>query len=422
MTFEAVGLLATFFGLLVLRQNIILILICVTAYIHFFWGDGDIGYLLEDLWDAVSKETLLAIPMFVICGSIMTRGSIAQRLVNIMVLATRWLPGGLAVATIVSCAVFAAISGSSGVTMLAVGAIMYPILLKQGYDKKFALGALAAGGTLGIVIPPSIPMILFGIVNEKSVVDMFIGGIIPGLMLTGVMSIYALYRNRSLPAKPFVISEFIQALQKGIWSMLLPFILLGGIYTGWFSATESAAVALAYALLVEIFIHRELKPIDFYHTTVETAKILGTLFPIVAIAISINGLLTVERVPQELADWLLANVDSKITFLLALNVFLLIVGCFVDIASAILILSPMLLPAAQAYGIHPIHFGIIMVVNLEIGFLTPPIGLNLIVAMTAFKENFGLICRSVIPFIVLMFGVLMIVAFVPETVLYLVER
>jgi len=414
-------LLVIVLALLALRQSVILILIVAACYIHLFWGDGDLTYLIDDIWTAVNRDVLLAIPMFVLAGNIMTRGSIAQRLIAIMRALTNWLPGGLAVATILSCAVFAALSGSSPVTLLAVGTILYPALLEAGYDRKFALGALASGGTLGVVIPPSIPMILYAIVTEKSISDLFIAGIIPGLLLTGVLSIYALAVNRHIPRRAFSIVELIGAVRHGAFAMMTPVILLGGIYTGFFSATEAAAVAVGYALLVEIFIHREIKAKDFFSIAVDTSRLLGTLFPIVAVAISINLLLTAEQVPQDMARWMTENVSSKVMFLILLNVFLLLVGCLIDIGSAILMLAPLLLPVAMAYGIDPIHFGIIMVVNLEIGYLTPPIGLNLIVAMTAFKEPFLLICRAVVPFILLMLLVLALVVWFPQLSLFLIR-
>ena len=413
----AVILLLLVLAALALRQNVIVILIGAAAYVHLVWGDGQLEFLAEDIWISLDNSLLLAIPMFLLAGSIMTRGSIARRLIDLAISVTRPLPGGLAVATILSCAIFAAISGSSPVTLLAVGTILYPALLQHGYPKRFALGALTSGGTLGIVIPPSIPLILYGIVTETSIADLFIAGIIPGVMIAVVLAFYSYWVNRHMPAEPFDLNEVLTALARGGWSAMLPVILLGGIYSGFFSPTEAAAVALVYALFVEIFIHRELKPVDFYHTAVETAKLLGMLFPIVAVALSLKTILTIEEVPDQLAMWITTITENKIAFLLAINVLLLVVGFLFDVISAILILAPLLLVPAVAFGIDPIHLGIIMVINLEIGFLTPPMGLNLIVAMTAFREKFLEICRAVLPFIALIFGVLMVVTFWPATAL-----
>lgn len=418
---EALGLIGIVLLLLAFRQNIILILLTATAYVHLVWGDGQIVYLVDDMWGSLNNEVLLAIPMFIAAGNVMTRGSIAERLIEVMRVLTQWLPGGLAVATILSCAVFAAISGSSPVTLLAVGTILYPALLREGYSRSFSLGALTSGGTLGIIIPPSIPLILYGIVTEKSISDLFTAGIMPGLLLTAVLSIYALWINRHLPSKPWEFRAIGVALRRGIWALLLPVVLLGGIYTGYFSATEAAAVALGYAMFIEIFVHREMRVRDFFDTSVETAKLLGTLFPIVAVALSIKSLLTVEQVPHALAEWIGTIVTDPVTFLLAMNVLLLLVGCFIDVISAILILGPLMLGIAESYGINPIHLGIIMVINLEVGFLTPPVGLNLIVATTAFRESFFLVCRAVLPFIALILAVLMIVTFVPELSLFFIR-
>lgn len=398
---------------LALRQNVIVVLLGSAAYVHMVWGDGRLEYLAEDIWIALDNALLLAIPMFLLAGNVMTRGSIARRLIDLAISVTKPLPGGLAVATILSCAVFAAISGSSPVTLLAVGTIMYPALLQNGYSKRFALGALTSGGTLGIIIPPSIPLILYGIVTETSISDLFLAGIIPGIMIATVLAVYSIWVNRHMPAQRFDFAEFKTALLRGGWSILLPVILLGGIYSGYFSPTEAAAVALVYALLVEVFIHRELRPIDFFHTAVDTAKLLGMLFPIVAVALSIKTILTIEEIPDQLAFWITTISENPIAFLIAVNLLLLLVGCLFDVISAILILAPLLLVPAIAYGIDPVHFGVIMVINLEIGFLTPPLGLNIIVAMTAFRENFLEICRAVLPFIALILVVLLLVTFIP---------
>ncbi len=415
------GLLALVALLLVFRQSVILILFAAAGYLHLVWGDGKLVYLIEDIWTAMDNEVLLAIPMFIIAGAIMARGSIAERLIEVVRAATEWMSGGLGIAAIGSCAIFSAISGSSPATLLAVGAVMYPALIKAGYSNLFSLGAITSAGTLGIIIPPSIPLIIYGIITETSIVDLFLAGIIPGAILTFALGAYSFWVNRNLPRPGFSMRRLLIAIRKGIWAMLLPVILLGGIYSGFFSPTESAAVAVAYALLVEMFIHREMDLRGYFEITRNTAKMLGTLFPIVAVALSLKTLLAIEGIPQEFASWLQATFVSKIAFLLAVNVALLLVGCLVDAISAILLLGPILFVAAQSYGISPVHFGVIMIINLEIGLLTPPIGMNLLVAMTAFKQKFSLICRSVLPFITMMIAILMLITFVPSLSLVLLR-
>ena len=417
---ETFGLLLLFAALLVLRQSVILILLAATAYVHLVWGDGLIVYLIEDIWTAMDNSVLLAIPMFIIAGALMSRGSIAERLIEIVRAATEWLPGGLGLATILSCAVFAAISGSSPATLLAVGAVMYPALKKAGYSNSFAIGSVTSAGTLGIIIPPSIPLIIYGIITETSVVDLFLAGIIPGILLTLALGIYSLYTNRHVARTPFSVARLGAALRNGIWSLMLPVILLGGIYSGYFSPTEAAAVSVGYAMLIELLVHRELGPKDFFAVGLQTAQMLGTLFPIVAVALSIKSLLAIEGIPQDFADWLQGAVSSKVAFLIAVNVALLVIGCLIDVISAILLLGPILFAAAHSFGIHPVHFGIIMVINLEIGLLTPPVGLNILVAMTAFRERFWDICKSVLPFIALMIMVLLLVTFIPDLSLFFV--
>ena len=399
--------------LLALRQNLIAILFFSAAYIHMVYGDGQIQYLLEDMWNAVNKEVFLSISLFMLVGSVMTKGSIAIRLVDVMRRATCALPGGLGAASILSCAFFAAISGSSMVTLLAVGSILYPALLNEGYDKKYALGAITSAGTLGVIIPPSIPLIVYGIITETSITDLFLAGLIPGLLLTAVLLTYSLIRNRHLPKTKFDARAFFSAIRDGIWSLLMPVILLGGIYSGYFTATESAAVALAYAMFVEFVIYREMTLHKLAATVVETSQLLGTLVPIIAIAMSLNILLTTELVPQSLAQWLTTNIESKILFILGVNLLLLAVGCLMDINAAILIMAPILMPIARSYGIDPVHFGIIMVINLEIGLLTPPVGFNLVVAMTAFKEKFSDVTSAAVPFVGIMLLVLIAVSFFP---------
>lgn len=413
----ALVLIAGIVLLLVLRVNLVLILMAAASYVHLVWGQGRIEYFIEDVWTSMDRELLLAVPLFVLVGQIMGRGDIAKRLIAIIVELTRAFPGGLAMATVLSCAAFSSISGSSIVTMLAVGTVLYPALIENGYSRRFAIGALCAGGTLGIVIPPSIPMILYGVVTESSITDLFVAGIGPGLLLTTVFTAYAAFTNRNMDRGRFSPRALGLALRQGIWALLLPVILLGGIYSGYFSPTEAASVAILYAVLVETFIFRELRPKDYVDTCVEAGKLLGALFPLIAVAVSINLVMTENRVPQQLVEFALAHVHDRTVFILVVNAMLLVMGCFMDTGSAIVIAAPLLQPLAQAYGFTPTHLGIIMILNLEIGILTPPLGMNLILAMSAFRENFGFICRAVVPWIAIMLLCLLAVTFMPRIAL-----
>ncbi len=415
-------LLAIIVVLLAFRQSVMIILAVSVAFMHLFWGDGDLLYLLEDSWIAIDKEALLAIPMFILVGAVMSRGSIAERLIEMIVAATSRFRGGLGAAAILSCAVFAAISGSSPVTLIAVGAILYPALLKEGYSKNYSLGALTSGSTLGIIIPPSIPLIIYGIATETSIVALFSAGLIPGIILAMVMVVYTLWRNQDIVARPREKRSLFESVRRGGPALFMPILLLGGIYSGYFSPTESSAVALLYAICIETFVYREMRFNDIYEIVQETLSLLGSLIPIIAIAVSINIFLTAEGVPAMLTQWLSANITNVIIFIICLNLLLLLVGCLMDTISALLILGPLIAPIAASYGIHPVHLGIMMVLNLEIGLLTPPMGLNLLVASTTFKEPFTRVVKSVLPFIGLMLLVLLLISFVPQLSLFFVAR
>lgn len=409
-------------GLLALRQSLLVILLLVSAFIHLAWGRGHLEDILEDMWIGIDKELILAIPMFLLCGEVMTRGSSVKRLMRIMAAFTRPLPGGLAVACVLSCAVFASISGSSVVTMLAVGTVMVPSMLAAGYDRRFTLGAVMAGGTLGIIIPPSIPLLIYGFITQTSVTDLFLAGVGPGLLLAFVLAAYAVWVNRHMAAEPWDAREILASLRSGIWAALMPVILLGGIYSGWFSATEAATVALAYALLVETLIHRELRWPALYALLLDTARLCGVLLPLIALALGIGIFMAEYQLASTLVAWLQGWIVSPWSFLLLVNGLLLVVGCLMGTIEAIFIFAPLLAPMAQAYGVDPVLFGLIMILNLEIGYLTPPVGLNLIVAMSAFKQPFGLLCRAALPFILLMAACLALVIWQPWIAMGLLQR
>jgi len=408
----------------------------------------------KDMYEAVKKEELLAIPFFVLAGNIMTKGTIADRLVGVARAAMGRLPGGLGLATIFSCALFAAISGSSPVTVIAVGSIMFPMLIRERYPERYSLGVLTSAGSLGIIIPPSVPMIIYAIMVgqtlmsvgkgmidpetgllpgglETSVLqlspnDLFIAGILPGLFIAGVLAVYTLYQTRptrkDIDLAPVVFeggyfANLLREVKRSWASLLLPVLILGGIYGVLgplrFTVTEAAAVAVVYALLVELLFHRELKPKQLPKVLSESGVMMGSLFLIIVLAIAFNKFLAEQYIPQDAAAWLKANVHAKWQFLILANLFLLALGCVMDIISAILIVAPLLAPIALQYGIHPVHFGIMFIVNLELGYLTPPMGINLFVSSTVFERSVIEVIRATIPFFLLMLFCLMVIALVP---------
>ena len=415
------GLAVLVLVMFALRQNLIVVLGVATAYVYLVFGDGAVSNIVVDAWEAVNKEILLSIPLYILAGNIMSRGVMAARLIRMMRAVSGPIPGGLAIAAVLSCALFAAVSGSGTVTLLAIGGVMYPALVSAGYSKSFAIGALCAAGTLGIIVPPSIPLILYGVMTQTSIADLFIAGVGPASVLILLIGSYAILRNRHIRTGRWHGRELWDAFRQGVWALLMPVLILGGIYSGYFTATESAAVAVVYAIGVEVLVYREMGVRELYDVIGQTTKLLGSLFPVLMLALSLNVFLAYQQVPEMLVGALGPYIDSRVGFLIGVNLFLLAVGCVMDIGSAILILTPILQPLAAAQGIDPVHFGIITVVNLEIGYLTPPLGLNLIIAMTVFRTDFWTICRAVLPFLVLMLAGLLTVSFWPGLSLFLID-
>jgi len=373
----------------------------------------ELTLIVRKLLELASKEVLLAIPFFVVAGELMTQGTLARRLIEVMRAAFGWIPGGLAVSAVAACVFFAAISGSSPVTVVAIGSIMMPALTKAQYPENFSMGLLTSAGSLGILIPPSIPMIIYSImVSSATPVDpteLFIAGIGPGLFIGASLGTYAMVQGKrfAIPREPLSFKVLSKAVRQGLWSLLLPVIILGGIYSGVFTATEAAAVAVVYALAVELFIHREMPMKKLVHVVENSMTVMGSLLVIIALAIALNFFLVDQQVPDRMVDWLKSMELSPPMFLILVNGLLLVVGCFMDIMSAILIIAPMLAPMAAAMGIDPIHMGIIFIVNLEIGYLTPPVGLNLFVSSTLFKKSLGQVIRAVLPTLLIMLVSLM---------------
>jgi C4-dicarboxylate transporter DctM subunit len=413
------GLAGLLLLLLVLRQPILVLLIVGVSYAYLASGDTALHFMVLDAWDALNREILLSIPLYLLAGNLMSRGSMASRITDLMAALTHRVPGGLALSAVLACALFAAMTGSSTVTLLAVGSVLFPALLAAGYGRSLAIGVLCAGGTLGIIIPPSIPLILYGVMTNTSIVDLFYAGLGPALVLVSLMAAYVLWRCRGIRGRDPRPGRRA-ALRNSAGALLAPVLVLGGIYSGYFTATEAAAVAVAYTLLLQVGIYREMSWREVGDVFFDTGKLVGSLFPVLMLAVCLNMFLTLQQLPEQWVGQVIERVDSPAAFLLASNLVLLVTGSLVDVGSAILILAPLLQPVARELGIDAVHFGIMMIVNLEIGYLTPPMGLNLIVAMGAFKAGFGEVCRAALPFIGLMLLGLVLVALVPQISLFLI--
>jgi len=368
------------------------------------------------VYETSEHYTLLAIPFFIVGGVFMTTGGVARRMIRFANACVGHFPGGLAMASVLACMLFAAVSGSSPATVVAVGSIVIAGMVRAGYSQEFAAGVICNAGTLGILIPPSIVMVVYGAVTETSVGALFIAGIIPGILL-GLMLMVAIYwraRVLKLPRMPAAsLGEIFTAGRQSLWGLLLVIIILGGIYGGVFTPTEAAAVAAVYAFFVAVFIYRDLRMKDVPHVLLEAAKVTVMLMFIIANALLFAHVLTTERIPQHIAEAIIGMGMAPWQFLIVVNLLLLVAGMFMEPTGSILILAPILFPIAMKMGIDPVHLGIIMVVNLEIGMITPPVGLNLFVTSGITGMSIGRVVRAALPWTMILLLFLVIITYVP---------
>jgi len=387
-----------------------------------FFGQGSLASLALKLLNTADHFTLLSIPFFILSGAFMTTGGVARRMVHFANACIGHLRGGLGMASVLACMLFAAVSGSSPATVVAVGSIVIAGMVKSGYSREFAAGVICNAGTLGILIPPSIVMVVYAAATETSVGELFLAGIIPGIVL-GLMMMLAIYvraRMLDLPLQPRAsIREILLAGRDSLWGLLLLVIILGGIYGGVFTPTEAAAVAAVYAFFIAIFVHRDISMKDVPKVLLDAAKISVMLMFLIANAMLFAYVLTTERIPQEIAEHIIAMGLTPWQFLIIVNILLLIAGNFMEPTGIILILAPILLPIAVQLGIDPVHFGIIMVVNMEIGMVTPPVGLNLFVTAGITGMSIMQVVRAAMPWLSVLLVFLVIVTYVPTLSLWL---
>lgn len=386
-------------------------LLCVTSFTSI-----PPQALFQQLYQGSEYDLLQAVIFFILAGNIMTRGSLAARLIRVGQALVGGFYGGLAITAVLLCMFFAAISGSSPATVVAIGTIMIPALIKSGYNERFSVGLLTTAGSLGIMIPPSIPMIIWAVVVGVSVTKQFTAGFLPGILfgLALMAYSYVMARKRGWRVSRKISGqEVIEALKQGAWGLFMPFLVLGGIYSGAFTATEAAAVAFVYALLVELFIHRSIRMKDMMPIFRDSVLTSAMLLFIIANASVLSYYFSVDQIPERVADFLVRYIDSRFMFLLLVNIALLIMGCFMDVVSAMLVLGPVFMPLLQRFEIDFIHFGIIMILNIEIGFLTPPFGVNLFVSSGITGKDVLEVARSVAPFLVIMLGMLFLITYVP---------
>ena len=396
------------------------------------WSAGlDPALLMAEMLRLAASPNLVAIPLFTLAGVVLSKGGAPDRLIKLFNAALGWMPGGLAIAALVACAFFTALSGASGVTILALGGLLYPMLRQEGYPKRFSLGLLTSSGSLGLLFPPSLVVLLYGMVAGVNIEQMFIAGLVPGAILIVMLSLYSAYaaHGSAVQRKLFSLKELKLAARHGLWDLLLPVGVIVGLLGGYVTVTEAATCTALHAILLETVIYRDLNPVTVMpdhkkdsHALVgifrETSILTGSLLIILSVAMGLTNSMIDAQIPMKLMALMEQDVHSKLEFLLLLNLFLLGVGCVMDIFSATIVIVPLILPLAHRYGVDPVHLGIVFLANLEIGYLTPPVGINLFLGSQRFKEPMLTLFRASLPFLLIMFVWLAMITYLPELSLW----
>ncbi|BBO85571.1 hypothetical protein DSCO28_61370 [Desulfosarcina ovata subsp. sediminis] len=420
-------------------SDIIIMLIllgCMASYIPVFmclfftavlgfiiFTDLPLLLLFQTIFRSMDNFALVVVLFFILCGNIMTAGSIVEKLIKVANAMVSWLPGGLGMAGVLACGLFGAISGSTVATVVALGGFMIPALLDNGYPETYTLGLMTTSPNLGVIIPPSIGMILYSMISNVSLEGLFLTGFIPGVLIMFLVCLYSFLffrKKKEIVRMPIPsLKETIVVLKDGFWSLMLPVIIFGGIFSGAFTANEAAVVACVYAFIVELFIHKSMKLSQVKEITVSSAVTSATLLIIVAGATCFGRLLTLEDIPGRITESVLSAITSPALFLIAMNILLLLVGMFMDIISATMILGPVFLPMLDAFDINWMHFGLIMTVNLAIGYCTPPMGVSLYITGAIAKRDLIYVSKAVMPFLAIQIAVLLLMTFFPEVTLWL---
>lgn len=393
-----------------------------TVLTMLLFTDLDVAAMPQLIFDGINKFALMAIPMFILAGNLLSKGGSARRIIDFAKSMVGHLPGGLPMSAIFACVIFAAVSGSSPATVVAIGSIMFVAIKEAGYPKEYAVGGITTAGSLGILIPPSVVMIVYGVTADVSIAQLFMAGVVPGLMLGGMMILQTYIGAKKLGFKattPEPWSERIKKFFRAFWALLIVVVVIGGIYGGIFTPTEAAAASAIYALIISLFVYKDIKFKDLWDICLESAITTAMIFFIIANAVVFAYLLTSENIPQTIADSILAANIGKIGFLIIVNVLLFIMGQFMEPSSVVMIMVPLLLPIATALGVDPVHFGILLIVNMEIGMITPPVGLNLFVASGLTGMNLKDVIVSCLPWTLTLFIGLILVTYIPEISLWL---
>ncbi|MEN8211685.1 MAG: TRAP transporter large permease subunit [Thermodesulfobacteriota bacterium] len=405
-------------------------IIIAAAMMGFYFEGIDLSVMAIELYRIADTPILLALPLFTFAGYILGESNSSKRLVKLTQAFFGWMPGGLAIVAFIVCALFTAFTGASGVTIVAMGALLYPALKEAGYKEKFSLGLVTTSGSLGLLLPPSLPLILYGIIAQQmsagqtiSIEKLFIAGILPALLMIILLSFWSIWANRKnqIPLIPFSLKTALSAVREAIWEIPLPFFVFTGIYSGFFAVSEAAAVTAMYVLIVEVFIYKEIKLVKLASIIRESMVMVGGILLILGVSLAFTNYLIDTEVPMKLFLLCQTFVSSKLLFLILLNVFLLILGAMLDIFSAIIIMVPLLLPVALEYGIDPIHLGIIFLANMQIGYFTPPVGMNLFIAGYRFNKPIIEIYKATIPFMLVLLLAVLIITYWPWLSLVLIN-
>jgi len=391
-------------------------IIAAVAFIAFSAVGIDPAALIAELYRLVDFPALIAIPLFTFAGYVLAESQAPRRLITLAQAMFGWVPGGLGVVAVFATAVFTAFTGASGVTIIALGGLLYPALIQQGYPKRFSLGLMTTSGSLGLLFPPSLPIILYSIVAGVSIDKLFVAGLVPGVLLVVILSAYSIRMGivARVPRTPLVLKGVWQALKGAAWEAPLPLIVIGGIYGGIFTATEAAAVTAVYVLIVEVFIRRDIPFFGGLPKVIRESMILvGAILVMLGAAMGLTSYIIDQQVPMKLFAFISHYVSSKLVFLIVLNLFILVMN-MVEIFSAIIIVVPIIVPVALRFGVDPVHLGIIFLLNLEIGYMTPPLGLNLFLSSIRFGKPLSEVYRTVLPFFALLLVVLLVITYFPQ--------
>ena len=400
------------------------------ALVGFYSSGIDLSVIAIEIYRLTNTPLLLALPLFTLAGYLLSHGNTSQRLVRLSRALLGWMPGELVVVSLFSCALFTAFTGATGITIVALGALLYPALKSDGYNKRFSLGLVTTSGSLGLLLPPSLPLIIYAVIVQQmdleqsiTINELFIAGLFPSLLMIFVIILWSGWANRKIrKAKiPFDKKEAFAALKAASWEIPLPFIVLGGIYGGLFAISEAAAITALYVLIIQIFIYKETSLKELPDIAKEAMLIVGGILLILGVSLALTNYLIDAEIPTMLFEWVKKHVDSPLTFLLFLNIFLLILGAILDIFSALVIMVPLIVPLAIGYGIDPIHLGIIFLANMQLGYFTPPVGMNLFIASYRFNKPITDIYKATIPFFFVLLVAVLIITYWPALSLVLVR-